>query len=220
MSRRASLAALGLCAGIALGAAGLYAYWALALDHFATIEAGQAYRSGAMPPEKLLATVRDYGIRAVIDLRTDAADAQAERALLERVGVRHIHIPSKQVPDAQTVDAFLAAMANSENRPVLIHCQHGVGRAPLYEAIYRIEFQGWENERARRSTRWRSGLGSFAPGDAKGRFLIEYTPRRRARAGRGARRVRRRLLRAAVRGCGRAGTGRRVPAPSCRRPSA
>jgi protein tyrosine phosphatase (PTP) superfamily phosphohydrolase (DUF442 family) len=171
---------LAACAALVIGASSAYAYWALVLDHFVEIDPGQVYRSGAMPPERLLATVREYGIRSVIDLRTHEEEAERERALLATAGVRHFHIPSQQVPDAKTIDAFLAVMEDPANRPVLIHCTHGVGRAPLYEAIYRIEFEGWSPERARESAYWRSGLGAFEPDDRKGRFLRAYTPRRHA----------------------------------------
>jgi protein tyrosine phosphatase (PTP) superfamily phosphohydrolase (DUF442 family) len=180
MRARAPRVALAACAVLVFGGTSAYAYWALVLDHFVAIEPGQVYRAGAMPPERLLETVRAYGIRSVIDLRTHDDEAEAERALLATVGVRHFHIPSKQVPDPRTIDAFLAVMEAPENRPVLIHCTHGVGRAPLYEAIYRIEFQGWDPERARESAYWRSGLGAFEPDDSKGRFLREYTARRHA----------------------------------------
>jgi protein tyrosine/serine phosphatase len=178
--RRAARLSAGLAVALALVGFGAYEYWALALDHFATIRAGEAYRSGAMPPEKLLATVRAHGIRAVVDLRRDRADVEAERALLAQAGVRHFNVPSAQVPDAQTVDAFLAVVSDPANRPVLIHCEHGVGRAPLFEAIYRIELLGWDPESARSSARWRSGLGAFEPEDPKGHFLLTYEPRRRA----------------------------------------
>src|SRR5215831_16097397 len=177
---------MALATGVLLvfGGTALYAYWAHALDHFIAIEPGQVYRSAAMPPQHLLATVREYGIRSVIDLRTDddQPEVEQERALLETVGVRHFRIPSKQVPSAQNLDDFIAVMEDPTNRPVLIHCKHGVGRAPLYEAIYRIEFQGWDPERARESAYWRSGFGAFEPRDPKGRYLREYTRRRRPAA--------------------------------------
>jgi protein tyrosine/serine phosphatase len=32
-------------------------------------------------------------------------------------------------------------MDNSDNYPVLIHCYHGTGRAEMYSALYRIEYE-------------------------------------------------------------------------------
>ena len=40
-------------------------------------------------------------------------------------------------------------MDDSSNYPVLIHCYHGVGRAQMFSALYRIEYEGWTNQEAR-----------------------------------------------------------------------
>jgi protein tyrosine/serine phosphatase len=32
-------------------------------------------------------------------------------------------------------------MDNKDNYPVLIHCYHGTGRAEMYSALYRIEYE-------------------------------------------------------------------------------
>jgi hypothetical protein len=39
-------------------------------------------------------------------------------------------------------------MDNSDNYPVLIHC-FGTGRAEMYSALYRIEYEKFTNEAAR-----------------------------------------------------------------------
>jgi hypothetical protein len=40
-------------------------------------------------------------------------------------------------------------MDNKDNYPVLIHCYHGTGRAEMYSALYRIEYENFTNEDAR-----------------------------------------------------------------------
>jgi len=57
--------------------------------------------------------------------------------------------------------------------PLLIHCMHGAGRARLFAAIYRIEFEGWTVERAARSLPWRMRR--------KRKWLRKYVARRRPR---------------------------------------
>jgi protein tyrosine/serine phosphatase len=42
-------------------------------------------------------------------------------------------------------------MDNSDNYPVLIHCYHGTGRAEMYSALYRIEYEKFTNEATSRS---------------------------------------------------------------------
>jgi protein tyrosine/serine phosphatase len=44
-------------------------------------------------------------------------------------------------------------MDNSDNYPVLIHCYHGTGRAEMYSALYRIEYEKFTNEAARQGVR-------------------------------------------------------------------
>lgn len=161
-----------------IGAGGGYAYWAKFNYRFLTVTEGQVYRSAAMPPEMLQSKVRRYGIRTVIDLRKPGDDVIAERAALAVLGVRHFSLPSHQVPSEEVVKGFLEIMDRSEYRPVLIHCHDGIGRAVLFSAIYRVEYEGWSNEDARLTAYWRSGLGNFKPDSRKGTYIRSYVRRR------------------------------------------
>lgn len=174
--RRSIVIPLAAALGIVLCASALYAYWVLFEYRFASVTPGQMYRSGAMPPERLVEKVEEHGIRAVIDLRTHGED-EAERSALAALGAKYFYLPSSQAPPPSVVEGFLEIAVQSENRPLLVHCEHGVGRAVLFSALYRIEFEGWPNERARSSAYWGSGLGNFKPDSRKGRFLLDYRRR-------------------------------------------
>jgi len=134
-----------------------------------------------MPPTKLLEVVQKYKIRAVIDLRKPGEKVDAERAALVQAGIEHFHLPTRQVPPAEVVEKYLAILDQAENRPVLVHCRHGEGRSVLFAAIYRIEYEGWSNERARRASRLIPEIGSFSASSSKGKFLQKYIPRTRAK---------------------------------------
>jgi protein tyrosine phosphatase (PTP) superfamily phosphohydrolase (DUF442 family) len=176
--RRFLLATLGVIALGWLGWGLYYGHWVFFQYRFATITEGQVYKSGAMPEDEILERVREHGIRTVIDLRLHYPDDVArERESLKKVGVKHFHLPTEQVPEDETVDAFLEIMKDPANRPVLIHCRDGEGRAVLFSAIYRVEFEGWDTERARRATRILSWRGGFKPGSDKGEYLRTYVPR-------------------------------------------
>jgi len=165
-----------LCALLGFGA---YLYWAHVEYRIVTLKEGRVYHSSYIPPEKLAAFVKQRSVRTVIDLRHASSATETERAACEAAGLRYFNIPSSQVPDDDTVAAFLKVMDDPETRPVLMHCYHGEGRAPLFGAIYRIEYEGWDPEKARKSTRPFAFLGAFRPSTGKGRFLREYVPRSR-----------------------------------------
>jgi hypothetical protein len=85
------------------------------------------------------------------------------------------------VPTKKTLTAFYKVLDDKSNYPVLIHCYHGTGRAAIYSAIYRIEYENWNNADARAKTRVIvEGFGyrsSFSNGKVKGDFLMDYKPR-------------------------------------------
>lgn len=144
-----------------------------------TIAADRVYKSRALPEDDLRATVEQYGIKTVIDLREPPEEIAAERAALAGLDVNHINLPTPQVPTAETVDRFLEIMDKEETYPVLIHCEHGYGRAVLFSAIYRMEYEGWSNEDARAATRnpLRLPFSGFALEEPKGAFVNEYKRR-------------------------------------------
>ena len=138
---------------------------------FATLVPGRVYRSGTLKPRWLTVAVRLHAIRTVIDLRRPGPDVDREREFLRGLGVRHINVCASQRPKAPVIEAFLAAIDGAE-QPVLLHCLHGAGRARLFGALYRIEYEGWSSERAARSLPLRQR--------GKRRFVRAYVPRRRA----------------------------------------
>ena len=176
---------LGIVLGvIVLTAAGGNYWWGQVNHRLEEMSPGALWKSGAMPPEELVATCRRLGIKTVIDLRTagstdpeqpeNVEDVKAEGRALAAAGLTHVHIPSEQVPDDATVDRYLAAVSNATGQPFLVHCHHGTGRAELFSAIYRIEVDGWDYDRARRATRWIPYWSSFSPNKPKGQYLLQY----------------------------------------------
>jgi protein tyrosine/serine phosphatase len=182
--------------GVALLLVVGYYIWYVHFNYrFETIEPNKVYKSAAIPPEKLARYINEHHIKTVIDLR-DGGDAayselnpvnqkeiDAEREAIAKIqGVKHINIPSPQVPTKQTLTKFFEVLDNNISYPVLIHCYHGTGRAEIYSALYRIEYTKTTNEEARKLTRLFTELppfykSSFAPNKDKGKFLIEYKPR-------------------------------------------
>lgn len=192
MSLKKILKVLGVTLLVGIG----YYVWYVHFNYrFETIDTNKVYKSAAIPPEKLGNYIKEHNIKTVIDLRDGGTgayselnpvnqkeiDAEAE-AIAKLQGVKHINIPSPQVPTKQTLTKFFEVLDNNTSYPVLIHCHHGTGRAEIYSALYRIEYEKTTNEEARKLTRLVTEIpllykSSFAPNKDKGKFLIEYKPR-------------------------------------------
>jgi protein tyrosine/serine phosphatase len=171
--RRMALVILLLTAG-----ALAYSQFWVARGRVGTVAAGRLYRSAAMPEDRLLEVCRERGIRTVIDLRKASSDTAAEAAVLAGAGIRHVALPSEQVPSAETVSAFLRVIDDPAAGPILVHCTHGVGRTGVMSSIYRMEYQGWSPARATAEALLYAGFDSFWPRSEKARFLSGYVPRR------------------------------------------
>jgi len=157
----------------------------------------KVYQSALIDPDKIGKFIQKAKIKNVIDLldasvqnklnpasqkNIDAEDkAIANYNQKNNSAVQHINIPSGQVPSKKALTEFFKVMDNKENYPVLVHCYHGTGRTEVYASLYRIEYEKWKNEAARKKTRVVvEGLGytsSFGKGREKGDFLINYKPR-------------------------------------------
>ena len=103
---------------------------------------------------------------------------EQERKAVEAIeGVKYMNIPSDQIPTKENLDQFYSLLDNEDAYPVLIHCHHGTGRAVLYSALYRVEYDNHTPEEARLKTRIPVALSSFDNGTRKGEWLKGYTKR-------------------------------------------
>ena len=169
---------------------GKYVYDMNINHNFETITEGKVYKSGVIPPGELENYINKYHIKSVIDLRFPGtgddvnnpeipAELTAEKNTIEKIkGVNYFNNGSDQVPKQENLKTIFRIMDNPANYPVLIHCYHGVGRAELYSAIYRIEYENFTNEVARNGVRFLIKWSSFDDGKPKGEYLKTYKSRR------------------------------------------
>jgi protein tyrosine/serine phosphatase len=158
--------------------------------NFETITEGKVYKSGVIPPDEIADYVKKYKIKSIVDLRFPGtgddvnnpeipAELTAEKEAVAKIeGVNYFNNGSDQVPKQHNLDTFFKIMDNKDNYPVLIHCYHGVGRAEMYSALYRIEYENWTNEEARQGVRTLIKWSSFDDGKPKGEFLKAYESRK------------------------------------------
>ncbi len=168
---------------------------------FEEISPNKVYKSALITPDRLEDFLISNNINTVIDLldpgvqdRLNPAqqkDINKEDAAIKAINkkygtnIRHVNIPSGQVPTKKTLKEFFEVLDDNSSYPVLIHCYHGMGRAVIYSALYRIEYENWSNEDARMKARLLPLMvdsplhhSSFAKGREKGDFLINYIPRK------------------------------------------
>lgn len=166
-------------------------YYDMNIRHnFEVITEGKVYKSGVLPPDEIADYVKKYHIKSIVDLRFPGTadlvnnpeipeELTAEKEAVEKIpGVNYFNNGSDQVPTQENLDSFFKIMDNPSNYPVLIHCYHGVGRAELYSAVYRIEYEGWNKDKAREATRAFTKFTAFDLGKPKGDFLHNYKSRK------------------------------------------
>ena len=168
---------------------GKYVYDMNINHNFETITEGKVYKSGVIPPDEIESYVKKYHIKSIVDLRmpgtNDLAlnpekigEIQAEKNAVAKIkGVNYFSNPSEQVPNDKNIEVFAEIMDSKANYPVLIHCYHGTGRAEMYSALYRIEYEGFTNEAARQGVRMLVKFSSFDNGTPKGEYLKAYKSR-------------------------------------------
>ncbi len=169
---------------------GKYVYDMNINHNFETITEGKVYKSGVIPPNEIESYVKKYHIKSIVDLRFPGTadlvnnpeipqELTAEKEAVSKIeGVNYFNNGSDQVPKPENLDSFFKIMDNPANYPVLIHCYHGVGRAEMYSALYRIEYEKWTNEQARKGVRTLIKFSSFDDGTPKGEYLKAYKSRK------------------------------------------
>ncbi|WP_262151459.1 dual specificity protein phosphatase family protein [Chryseobacterium foetidum] len=154
-----------------------------------TISENKVYNSGVVPPHQLEDFVDDHQIKTIVDLRDGLIQTElnpenknqvnAEELAANKIsGIKYYNLPTDQLPADSTVQKFLTIMDDPKNYSVLIHCHHGVGRSRLFSSIYRIEYENFTNDDARKKARlfWEFGT-NFSKSSEKGAYLMNYKKR-------------------------------------------
>lgn len=103
------------------------------------------------------------GFKAMVNLRLESepdANVGASRDAAARAGIRYIHLPFDVAnPDDAVVDRFIAAVTDTANQPVFVHCG-SANRAAGLLMIKRVVADGWDTARAETEAR---GIGLSNP---------------------------------------------------------
>jgi protein tyrosine/serine phosphatase len=96
---------------------------------------------GAQPEREGYATLKNMGIRTVVNLRSQ----HSEREEVKAAGMRSVEIPINAFKglNSEVINKVINVMTNPEYQPVFIHCKLGEDRTGTFVAIYRMELEGW-----------------------------------------------------------------------------
>lgn len=152
------LAALALAVLVALGG---YLGWRQWTGNFATVVAGEVYRSNQPTPDRLAAYVADHGIRTVLNLRGASPGAdwyEAERKAAADLGLTLIDLPLSAGRELTRDQAeTLLATLRDAPKPLLIHCRSGSDRTGLAAVVYQAMVARIDEETAERQLSIRYG---------------------------------------------------------------
>jgi len=103
---------------------------------------------GAQPRESDYKALARIGIKTVIDLRNDYESYS--RSAAEAAGLKYFNIPMNGItaPSDQDVARFLKIVNDPASGKVYFHCKAGIHRAGTMAAVYRINHDGWDYDKA------------------------------------------------------------------------
>jgi tyrosine-protein phosphatase SIW14 len=103
---------------------------------------------GAQPDAAGLRALKDMGVRTIVDLRAAHDDHRAADLGFDVVNIPMSSFPTIAPPTDDEIRKFLEVVTDPARRPVFFHCAVGKDRTGTMCALYRIEVDGWTNERA------------------------------------------------------------------------
>ena len=117
------------------------------IDNFGRINAN--YYRGAQPSGRDYADLAALGVKTLIDLTSDDAEAN-ERAMVETAGMKYFQIPmtTHESPTPAKLDQFLRIVNDPASQPVYVHCVGGRHRTGVMTAVYRMTQDGWTADQA------------------------------------------------------------------------
>jgi rhodanese/phosphatase family protein len=143
--RRSRQIALVLLVLVASGATGAWIYYQQHhFKHFAVHDPGMVYRSAWLSADALSQLIETYQIRSVVNLcnpdeMTPQMWASERRAVASAGATLHaVPLPNSIEFDPHVWEQHLEILANPNNYPMLVHCQHGVTRTAMFLATYDV----------------------------------------------------------------------------------
>ncbi|MDP9115485.1 MAG: tyrosine-protein phosphatase [Acidobacteriota bacterium] len=131
---------------------------------------------GAQPTPEGFNSLNKMGIKLVVDLREPGDRSALENKIVTAAGMKYISVPmyGMATPQNESVQKVLALLEDNSTGPVFVHCRRGADRTGGVIACYRIEHDGWKNDKALVEAR-SMGMSWFQK--AIQSYVLKYQPR-------------------------------------------
>lgn len=106
--------------------------------------------TGHQPRPEDYATLKQMGIKTILDLRGGWLHAPHERKEVEAAGMKYVSIRLSGLlePHDSQIARILSIIEDPSQGPVFVHCRRGDDRTGLVVACYHIDHDHWSNQRA------------------------------------------------------------------------
>jgi protein tyrosine/serine phosphatase len=130
---------------------------------------------GAEPSPVAMQELGAAGVKLVIDLREPGKGTETEKQLAQKLGMRYVNIPFPPLsaPKPEQVGGVLKLLVENDSETVFVHCRRGKDRTGTVIACYRIQHDGWPNDRALDEAK-QYGLSAAERGMRA--FIAHFTP--------------------------------------------
>lgn len=139
------------------------------------LRVSERFSTGAQPTLEQLVSLRDQGVRTIINLRRPSEhEAAAEAEKVRALGMRYVNIPvDPAAPTDDQVTEFLRATSDDAAQPAFLHCS-SANRVGAFWMIRRVVVDGWTVEEAEAEAR-RIGLRTAVMRE----FALDYIQRQK-----------------------------------------
>lgn len=126
---------------------------------------------GSAPTQAGLERLKELGVTTIIDLRKGEAEGNRvksrvvqnckltashlpmspteEASVARKMGLKYISLPMYRAPSEKQITLFMSMMKNPKtSKSIYVHCQHGRDRTGGMVALYRLQQDHWDFEKA------------------------------------------------------------------------
>lgn len=104
---------------------------------------------GDAPSYKEMQRLKAWGVKSIINLRTNPLEDQQKWAGEMGIKVYRVKTGVMVEPGPKEINRFIRLIGDPENQPAYICCTGGRDRTAFYVALYRMAIEGWTAEQAK-----------------------------------------------------------------------